>query len=286
LITSRKLPGGCHTGTTTLVAGPQALADDLDLAVGEQAGLDPDQLAAAVALDLDRVAALGQGEQGVDRDREHALATVGGDRGVHRGLVERPVALGRPGRRPARRSGCVAAVAAAGTVATLPTEDPAGGGPAPGSSRSTRSPAARTAGGWLQVDGDLPAVSVDLQQRRAGRALSPTAALRLATRTGPGCQTASAGRRPGLLRPSTSCQRCTAALVAQVEVVVDGDGPVGVVAEGDQVSAPVDGRQAVVDLDRQLAPGRQPPYSSGTGLPSTRYSACPRSPLPPRGMAC
>jgi hypothetical protein len=51
-----------------------------------------------------------------------------------------------------------------------------------------------------------------------GRALSPTDALRVATRTGPGCQTASEGRTvPVAFRPSTSCQRSTAALVAQVK---------------------------------------------------------------------
>jgi hypothetical protein len=57
------------------VAGGQALAGDLDLAVGEQARLHPHQLPAAVAFDLDRVAALGQGEQGVDRDASTPLRT-------------------------------------------------------------------------------------------------------------------------------------------------------------------------------------------------------------------
>jgi hypothetical protein len=42
-------------------------------------------------------------------------------------------------------------------------------------------------------------------------------------------------------------------------VVVDGDDPVGVVADGDQVLLQLADVGAVVDPDRQLAPGRQPP---------------------------
>jgi len=46
--------------------------------------------------------------------------------------------------------------------------------------------------------------------------------------------------------------------VALGEVVVDGDDPVGVVAERDQVPLELAHVGAVVDADRQLPPGRQP----------------------------
>ena len=98
----------------------------------------------------------------------------------------------------------------------------------------------------------------DLEQRRAGAALSPTPPR--AGRPGP----ARAARRrrpregPGLLQPVGLLPAPHRRPGRPGEVAVDGDHPVGVVAEGDQVLLQLAHVGAVVDPRRQGPPGWQP----------------------------
>ena len=78
-----------HLGIPTTVPGRDAVAGDLDLAVGEQPGLDRDVRRRAALDDLDTEPALLQGQQRGDRHRQHVLALVDGERHVDRGQRER-----------------------------------------------------------------------------------------------------------------------------------------------------------------------------------------------------
>ena len=232
---------------------------------------------------LDGVAALGQGQQRVDRHGGHALRrrsvttlTVTG------AWSSAPAAAGSSSDdRDLDRRGRVG-----GRVVLGPL-----GGLGHRADRRHRAGDDRAVGqldldgladrdhvlaGGLEVDGDLAGRA---RHRRATGppAWPPSSATWAATRTGPGC-TATAprsSRRPVSSRPSDSCHSSRASVVADVHVLVDGELVGRDDAEGDEVG---------LDLARRRDRPRRPGPARATG--AGRRTAAGRPGRRPRATGC